>query len=103
MTTPSEADIIDWICETGIERSRIMTTPPYSPHQTAHQIQFLLVTHVRQEDRIAVLESVRARFGGDGELIAETDELADIDAQLRRLGDHWDGIEATNWTAPQRG
>lgn len=57
----------------------------YSPHQTAHQIQFLLLTHVKQEHRIAVLEAVRARFGGDGEMIDGTDELADIDAQLRRL------------------
>jgi hypothetical protein len=60
---------------------------PYTPHQTAHQIQFLLITHVKREHRTVVLEAVRARFSGEGELIPETDELADIDARLRRLGE----------------
>lgn len=44
-----------------------------SPAQIAHQIRFVLLTEVREEQRIPVLTFVRSHFSGDGRLV-EVDE-----------------------------
>ena len=50
----------------------------FTPDQVAHQIRFALLTEVRQEQRIPVLQFVQAHFAGDGKLIdVDEDEEAE--------------------------
>lgn len=49
-----------------------------TPAQIAHRIQFVLLTEVRPEHRITVIEFVRAHLDQRGELLEVTPELEKV-------------------------